>query len=459
MPMNPSRRRTLLAIAAIVFVGGAAAAVWQITRDPSIPTATPPEVIAQGVDPSVLSAIEAGRQRVLSQPRSAAIWGQYGKLLFAHTFETEADVCFREAEKLDPDDGRWPYYRGLFAAGRDPTTAIDHFRRAVARRQPNVAYVSVARLRLAEALLDRQELDEAAILFGDEIASETESSRARAACGLGLIAVARDDLAAARQHFAAAAASPFARQRAFAQLSRIARQRGNTSDANRDEEEATRPPPDRPWPDPFIAEANKLRVGQQKTLQEADALVRRGRPEEAAKLLAELSRDYPNEQTYQATGAVLIQIGEYAQAEQTLKNCLAFDPTHPQAHHLLALAYFQHGESVWNKGERDRARELFRSAADHARRATERKPDFASAYIYRGRALIFLDQRDEAIASLRKAVECRPEVADGHLYLGEALTAAGRKEEARASLKLAAQLADPSDPRPQAALAKLEQKK
>jgi tetratricopeptide (TPR) repeat protein len=459
MPMNPARRRTLLAIAAIILVGGFATAVWQFTRNPKTPAVTPPEVKPDGVDPSVLATIEAARKQVVDNRQSTTAWGDYGKTLLAHTFDEEADVCFEQSARLDPDDGRWPYYRGLFAAGRDPTTAVDHFRRAVARRQPNAAYVSIARLRLAEAMLDRQELDEAAILFGDEMACEIESSRARAACGLGLIATTRDDLAAARQHFAAAAASPFARQKAFAQLSRIARLQGDTAEANRYEEEAIRPPPDRPWPDPFIAEANKLRVGQQKTLQEADTLVRRGRPDEAARLLAELARDYPNEQTFQAVGAVFIQIGDYGQAEQALKNCLAFDPTHPQAHHLLASAYFQHGELLWNKGECERARALFQFAADHARRATERKPDFASAYIYRGRALLYLDQREDAIASLRKAVECRPEITDGHLYLGEALAAAGKTDEARSSLKLATQLADPSDARPQAALAKLEQKK
>jgi tetratricopeptide (TPR) repeat protein len=456
--MNSSRRRALLAIAAIIVLGGSAAAVWQFTRDPKAPSSTPPEVKPDGVDPSVVAALQSAREKVLGDPHSPAAWGEYGKLLLAHTFDKHADYCFREAEKLDPIDGRWPYYRGLFAAGRDPRAALDHFRTAVARRQPNTAYVSVARLRLAEAMLDQQDLGEAANLFGDELASETESSRARAACGLGLIAMCRDNLVAARQQFISAAASPFARQRAFAQLSRIARLQGSTDDANRYEDEATRPPPDRPWPDPFLAEANKLRVGQQKTLQEADALVRRGHPEEAARLLAELSRDYPNEQTYQATGALLIQIGDYAQAEQALKNCLAFDPTHPQAHHLLASAYFQHGESVWNKGERERAKELFRSAADHALRATERKPDFASAYIYQGRALLYLDQRDDAIASLRKAVECRPEIADGHLYLGEALAAAGKFDEARKSLEVAAQLAGPSDPRAKAALAKIKRR-
>jgi tetratricopeptide (TPR) repeat protein len=415
-------------------------------------------VNSQGVDPSVLSAIEAGRRKVLSEPKSAAAWGEYGKLLFAHTFETEADVCFQEADKLDPDDGRWPYYRGVFAAGRDPAVSISHFRKAVACKQPNPAYASVARLRLAEALLDRQELHEAAKIFDGETESETDASRARAAYGLGLVEVAQDDLATARRYFETASASPFARQKASAQLARINRLQGDVPAANRYEEAATRPPQDRAWPDPFIAEANKLRVGQQQTLQEADALARRGRPDEAARLLANLSRDFPNEQTFQAIGAVLIQMGDYIHAEQELRHCLDFDPTHPQAHHLLALALFLNGESSWKRGEQVRAKELFRLAADHAGRATERKPDFASAYLYRGRALLYLDEREEAIASLRKAVECRPEIADGHLYLGEALIAVGRAADARVSLKLAAQLAGPTDDRPRAALAKLEQR-
>jgi tetratricopeptide (TPR) repeat protein len=119
------------------------------------------------------------------------------------------------------------------------------------------------------------------------------------------------------------------------------------------------------------------------------------------------------------------------------------------------MAYFMHGESLWGQGEKDRARELFRRSVDHGGRATERKPDFASAHLYRGRALLYLGKRDEAVASLRKAVECRPEVADGHLYLGEALADAGRLEEARAALKSAAELADRKDPRPREALARL----
>src|SRR5262249_60305446 len=122
-----------------------------------------------------------------------------------------------------------------------------------------------------------------------------------------------------------APAAPCVGPRARATLARIARVRGDAVAAGRYEERAPRPPPDRPWPDPFIAEANRLRVGQQESLQKADALSRRGRPAEAAELLTNLSRDYPNELTFQATGAVLIQLGDYTKAAQVLQECLAFD--------------------------------------------------------------------------------------------------------------------------------------
>jgi tetratricopeptide (TPR) repeat protein len=443
----------MLGVAALVAVG------WQVTRPTPRPATTPPEIQGDGVDPSVVAAINAARHKVLDDPDSAGAWGDLGKVLFAHGFATEAEGCFGEAEQLDRDDGRWPYYRGLFAAGRDTELAVAHFRKAVAGRQPEDGFTTAARLRLAEALLDRGELDEAERHFKAEADAPGEVTRARAAYGLGLVAVARGDPAAAGRHLAAAAGSPFARTRASAQLARIARQRGDAAAARRYEEAATRPPPDRAWPDPFVAEAYRLRVGQQEALQEANALARRGRPAEAAELLTRLSRDYPNEQTLQATGAVLIQVGDYAQAEQVLQGCLAIDPSHPQAHHLLAMAYFRHGEALRSRGEADGARELFRQAADHGLRATERKPDFASAYLYRGRALRHLGDLEGAIAALRRAVECRPEVADGHLYLGETLVEAGRLDEGRAALKTAVEVADPKDPRPRAALAKLEPQK
>jgi tetratricopeptide (TPR) repeat protein len=455
-PPAPGRRRKVWLGAAfgVLLAGGAAA--WYFTRPGSNRAPTPPEVQVEGLDPSVAEAIGKARRRVLDEPGSAAAWGDLGKLLVAHTFPTEADACFAVAEQLDPQDGRWSYYRGYLAAGRDPDGGAEHFRRAAAGRHPNPAYATVARLRLAEALLARREFAEAEKLFAAEAGKD--ASGTRALYGLGLVALARDDSEAATRFLAAAADTPYARRKASAQLAPLARQKGDAAAAARYEQEATRPPPDRGWPDPFLSDVNTLRIGQQAELREVNELVRQGRLPEAARRLAALTRDYPNEWSYHASGEVFIRMGDYPQAQESLRACLALDPGNPQAHHLLAVALFLEGETHRAQGSPDRARELFRQAAEHARQATERKPDFASAFTFRGRALAYLGEHGEAIASLRKAVECRPEVADGHLYLGETLAAAGRIDEARAELKTAEQLAGPNDPRPKAALAKLEGK-
>src|SRR5438128_5493330 len=112
--MSASLARRPLLVAAFLVLACGAGVVWYYIRPKPAPTATPPEVKAEGIDPSVAAAISAARQKVLDDPRSAAAWGELGKLLLAHTFEAEAEVCFEQAERLDPDDGRWPYYRGLF---------------------------------------------------------------------------------------------------------------------------------------------------------------------------------------------------------------------------------------------------------------------------------------------------------------------------------------------------------
>jgi cytochrome c-type biogenesis protein CcmH/NrfG len=67
-----------------------------------------------------------------------------------------------------------------------------------------------------------------------------------------------------------------------------------------------------------------------------------------------------------------------------------------------------------------------------------------------------LGERDEALASLRTAVRCDPELPEPHLYLGEMLLEDGHTGEAREHLEQAVQLAGPDDPRPRAALERLQ---
>src|SRR5262249_58187501 len=90
----------------------------------------PPEVPLTSDDPALVEAVEAARTEVKKQPYSAATWGQLGKLLRGCGYREQAEVCFTHAERLAPDEPRWPYLRGeLLLPGR-PDAALPHLLRA-----------------------------------------------------------------------------------------------------------------------------------------------------------------------------------------------------------------------------------------------------------------------------------------------------------------------------------------
>src|SRR5947209_3043949 len=130
LPVRAWRRRArAVALGAAVLVGLALAGLlWRRYAAPA-----PPAVSFADVDPEVARAVEAAREEVRRRPYSAAAWGRLGQVLHAHRYQAEADLCFAHAERLDPDDPRWPYLQGLDLRHDDPEAAVRHLERAVAR--------------------------------------------------------------------------------------------------------------------------------------------------------------------------------------------------------------------------------------------------------------------------------------------------------------------------------------
>ena len=74
-----------------------------------IPRAVP-EISLEGQEVEVADAVTEARDAVVKTPRSANAWGQLGRVLIANEIHQEiALVCFLEAERLDPEEPRWPY--------------------------------------------------------------------------------------------------------------------------------------------------------------------------------------------------------------------------------------------------------------------------------------------------------------------------------------------------------------
>ena len=74
-----------------------------------------------------------GAPRAPGGPRAARglSVARFGKVLRAHDFEDECCFCFAQAERLDPTEPRWPYYRGLTLVLSDPAKGLACLQRAV----------------------------------------------------------------------------------------------------------------------------------------------------------------------------------------------------------------------------------------------------------------------------------------------------------------------------------------
>jgi tetratricopeptide (TPR) repeat protein len=311
------------------------------------------------------------------------------------------------------------------------------------------------RLRLAEALLERQQMEEARLLFREEW--ESEPGEPRAAFGLGLIALDRGENEVATELLIAALKSPTARRAATAHLAALARARGDEGAAARfDEEVAPRVTDRAAWPDPFVEQIIRLQVGLDTRTREAEALSREGHHREAAEIYL---RELEGRRSARACiGAGLnlarLQPPPFDHALALLREAVQLDPNSPQAHYSLALVLLQRAYDTPGAAA---AGGWLREATREARRAAELKPDYAYAYLRWGQALHRLGEPAQAVPPLRKAVECQPENLEMHLALGEALLGSGQLKEAAQRLQDARRI-DPDDKRVADALERLRKK-
>ena len=445
-PARPRRRRWLLGAVAVLLLAGGAAGAWWWFRPPE---ATPPAIPADIRDAEVRQAIETARQRVLNAPRSGAAWGQLGFVLLVHEFERDAVVCLTEAARLDPADPRWPYAHGLLALKIDPDRAVALLRQAAAAADAGSKYRLITRLQLAEALLERGQLEEAEELLRAE--EKRQPRHRRVALGLGQIAAARGDAALATKFLTVARASPFARKKATAQLAALARARGDQQAAATYEAEAAKMPVDPAWPDPLVDEVVQTMAGWTSRERELARLEREQRHAEAAEIYLKRIEERPTAEAYVGAATNLARLGDYPRAMPLLQKAVQLEPDSAYVQAAFAATLLARATAAPGSPQ---AKTWFREVIEHARRATELRPDLAAAYLHWGLSLKYLGEPAAAVAPLRRGVACQPSDFALQLGLGESLLEVGQPQEAKTHLENA-RLLDPKDPRAARALERL----
>jgi tetratricopeptide (TPR) repeat protein len=162
------------------------------------------------------------------------------------------------------------------------------------------------------------------------------------------------------------------------------------------------------------------------------ALVRSGRPDEAAAIFLELLRDngeWP--QLNVVLGQAFAAQGDFERATESLRRALALDAAVAEAHSTLGEIHLRRGELEEAEGE------LRSEVATH--------PEDKRAAYTLATVLDLARKPEEAIAVLRSILAAEPQLAKGRYLLGKILLAGGALEEAREQLEAAAGLS-PTDP-------------
>ena len=418
------RRWVRWGIVGLIFLALVAVVAIYVLRNR--PAHEPPVVDLQGVEPRVAAAIEEARASVNRSPTSAETWGRLGMVLLAHQFWEEARRCFAEAERLNRDEPRWPYFQAVVLTRENLQAAILKLRRTV-----ELCYDEPdgPRLKLADALLVEGQTADATEQFQQLLVRHP--SHPAAHLGLARLAFERGNLQESRDHLEYAKGSPFTRKAALTLLATVLHRQGQQAAALQETRLIAGLPDDAAWPDPFQEAVTQLAVDRGSRIVRVVQLLNQRRVSEGIAALDELVSTDPDwDLAWLFLGRVLLDQGAYQQAEKALRIAVKLSPDSADGHFYLGRVLLEQGNHVLGLAE--------------FRKASELNPGGAMMRYNIGHHLELNGDHMAAIEAFEAALRSNPDLAVAHRDLGSLLDQEGRTQEARVHLRRAAQL-NPQD--------------
>jgi tetratricopeptide (TPR) repeat protein len=401
-----------------------------------LPVPSPPAVVLDDADLEVVEVIEAARTAVRNYPRSGAAWGKLGMVLFAHGCAAEATECFAHAERCDPENGRWPYYRATIVLLDHPEEGLKHLRRAVERAR----FEFTPRLVLAEVLLENGQTAEADRLFRQVLDEEPREPRAH--LGAAQIAFRQGNWKTARTHLDQARIAAPGAKAIRALLAELHFRLGDQKAAEAELQAMASLPDNQGWPDSWLAEMERLKTGLKTRLARAEALIRQKRHLEAMEGISALMQRYPDSpKVHEVMAQALLLGGKTTEGEKMLHEAIRLGAEAIEPRIVL-------GQLLMQQGNHTEAETWFRQVID-------RQPHHAQAHHQLGCCRREQNDLASAIQSLRMAVSYKPDLADAHRDLAELLARQGRHQDAVQSCRDALRL-NPSDEKAKELLARVD---
>ena len=345
----------------------------------------------------------------------AAAFGLLGQLYLLYDYPEPAGAALRNAEALDGQDLRWPYYLAdLTAREGDPETAAEALDRVLSLDPGNVP----ALIRRGNALLELGRLDDAERDYSRALDRDPRQSAAHV--GLGRASYERGDFEQAIVHFREAMQDQPEGSAIHHHIGLALRRLGLREEAaahfERNEHRVV------VFADPLRERVEQLNVSSEAHYFRGTSALRRGDARGAldAFLLA-LDAKPDSARNVFSAGLAQIELGNKRAAEARMRQAIALDPNYREPHFNLALILAERGDHE--------------AAEHHFGRAAEIDSADFEASARRADALTRLGRVDEAIEVLNQVLASEPAMPVALLTLGAAHQTAGELELARAKLQ------------------------
>lgn len=406
-----------------------------------------PDPVTADTQPLVAELIQAARQAVQQDPTSAEAWGKLGAACDAHKLHDCAEVCYRRAHALAPDEFTFPYLLAqvLDITGSGGSESIALYRTAA---RLNVDYPPIL-WRLGVALQRQGRLPEARDAYVR--ATELDPRFAMGHRNAGQALLALGDVEGALHHLEAAARLAPGDGAVYAALAQAYRRLGDAERAKQAADRAREREPMYNVPDPVRDAVRAAAVDSSTAYERAKKLIHDGRHSDAIPYLKICETADPNDPIvhvflatcYRRAGerdlaithlstalrlkedtvsahlemaTVLLEVGRLEQALDHYRRLQEYRPNNAGIHIWMADAFVR-------EGYLDHAVGAFESAA-------ERKPTDAQTHVRWGAVLLDLGDLDGAIEHQREAILLNPAYAAAYFNLGAALEEAGQPDQA-----------------------------
>ena len=318
-------------------------------------------------------------------------------------------TCYREAQRLDPGDWRWPYLEAFALDARGDLEPAARRYRAVLASTPNRVTVL---LRLAEVEHRLGLSSEAEARWREALALDPDQPAAH--YGLGRTALDAGNAAAAAEALERALELAPAAGRVHHALALTRRDLGDRDRAAFHLERANESPA--PIDDPLVQDLALLPTGSRATLQRGLLAVQAGALDDAVRLLERATEEDPaNLAAHRNLALALIDADRPDEAISALQTLAGLDPA-----------------DAWTQLELGRllgVRGRFDLSLTHLERAVKLAPRHKQARVELGLALARSGRPREALPQFETALDIDPFFTEVYNHQAVVLAAMGRPDE------------------------------